>query len=278
MVGATEKSALGKAVIYTGLVVGALIVVAPFLWMIITSLLPMKHIYDMPPPIHFRQLEWGNYVKVFTIMPLGRFFANTVFVTLSVVILRLIVTTLCAYALARLHFPGRDLFFMGMIASMMIPGEVQLIPGFVMMRWLHWLDTYQVMIVPRIESIVQVFLMRQFFLTIPKDLEEAAIIDGCGHGRIIWHVIVPLSKPVLALVALLSFRAMWNDFMWPLIMTSSTYLKTLQVGLALINTQQSDNGINLLMACNVLSLLPILAIFWMTQKTFVKGIALTGIK
>ncbi|MBI5091302.1 MAG: carbohydrate ABC transporter permease [Candidatus Hydrogenedentes bacterium] len=278
MVGAADKSDLGRVAIYCGLIAGALLVIAPFVWMVITSLLPMDHIYDMPPPLQWDQLQWGNYTKVFTIIPLGRFFANTVFVTLSVVILRLGVTTLCAYALARLNFPGKNLFFMGMIASMMIPGEVQLIPGFVMMRWFNWLDTYQVMIVPRIESIVHVFLMRQFFLTIPKDLEEAAIIDGCGHPRIIWHVIVPLSKPVLALVALLAFRALWNDFMWPLIMTSSTHLKTLQVGLALINTQQRETGINLLMASNVLSLLPILLIFWLTQKTFVKGIALTGIK
>jgi multiple sugar transport system permease protein len=278
MVGSVEKSRLGVTLVYFALFIGVSLVVAPFVWMIITSLLPMEHIYDMPPPIHFNELQWGNYVTVFTIVPLGRFFANTVFVTFCVVTLRLIVTTMCAYALARLNFPGRNLFFFGMIATMMIPGEVQLIPGFVMMRWFNWLDTYKVLIIPRIESIVHVFLMRQFFLTIPKDLEEAAIIDGCGHPRIIWHVIVPLSKPVLALVALLAFRAMWNDFLWPLIMTSSTSVKTLQVGLELLNTQQRETGINLLMASNVLCLLPIMIVFWLTQKTFVKGIALTGIK
>ncbi|MBN2310080.1 MAG: carbohydrate ABC transporter permease [Candidatus Hydrogenedentes bacterium] len=267
-----------KAATWACLLAGAAIVVGPFLWMVSTSLKPLEDIYTFPPEWIPHPPQWGNYATIFHIVPLGRFFGNTVFVTAVVVALRLVITTMCAYALARLRFPGRDLFFLGMIATMMIPGEVQLIPGFVMMRWFGWLDTYKVLIIPRIESIVHIFLMRQFFLTIPRDLEEAAIIDGCGHFRIIRHVIVPLSKPVLALVALFAFKAMWNDFMWPLIMTNSTSMKTLQVGLALINTQQRETGLNLLMACNVVSLLPILVVFWLTQKTFVKGIALTGLK
>lgn len=278
MPGQVGTSRLLRAAIYAGLLFGALLVVGPFLWMIATSLKSVEAIREQPLQFIPRPPQWRVYVDVFTIMPLGRFFANTLIVTGSVVVLRLIVTTFCAYALARLHFPGRDLFFLAMLATMMIPGEVQLVPGFVLMRWLGWLDTYKVLIIPRIESIIHIFLMRQFFLSIPRDLEEAAIIDGCGHLRIIGHVVVPLSKPVIALVALFAFRAMWNDFMWPLIMTSSTHMKTLQVGLALINTQQRESGLNLLMASNVVALIPILAVFWMTQKTFVKGIALTGMK
>lgn len=273
----TKKIAI-KLIVYIGLVSGALLVIGPFLWMVSISLMKLDQIYVFPPRWFPDPVQWHHYVKVFTIIPLGRFFANTVVVTLSVLALRLFVTTLCAYALARLNFPGKNLLFLGMIATMIIPGEVQLIPGFVMMRWLGWLDTFKVLIIPRIESIVYVFLMRQFFLTIPRDLEEAAIIDGCGHPRILLHVIVPLSRPVMALVALFTFRAMWNDFMWPLIMTNSTSMKTIQVGLALIGTQQADSGLNLLMASNVVSLLPVLILFWLTQKTFVQGIALTGLK
>ncbi|MDQ1256080.1 MAG: multiple sugar transport system permease protein, partial [Candidatus Hydrogenedentes bacterium] len=258
------KREIYQTLIYAGLMSGALLVVGPFLWMLSTSLKPIETLYSFPPQWLPDPPQWDNYTKVFAIIPLGRFFANTIFVTSVVVTLRLIVTTLCAYALARLNFPGKNLFFLGMIATMMIPGEVQLIPGFVMMRWVGWLDTYQVLIVPRIESIIHVFLMRQFFLTIPRDLEEAAIIDGCGHLRIIRHVIVPLSKPVLALVALFAFKAMWNDFMWPLIMTNSTNMKTLQVCLSLINKQQREAGLNLLMAIKVVAFLPILAVFWMT--------------
>ncbi len=275
---ASPRDTLKTAATYTGLGIGALLVVGPFLWMLSTSLMKIDQIYVFPPRWLPSPVQWANYAKIFTIIPLGRFFANTVIVTAAVIVARLVVTTLCAYALARLHFPGRDLFFVAMVATMIIPGEVQLIPGFVTMRWLDWLDTYKVLIIPRIESIVQVFLMRQFFLAIPRDLEEAAIIDGCGHARILWHVIVPLSRPVIALVALFTFKAMWNDFMWPLIMTNSTSMKTLQVGLALIATQQAESGLNLLMASNVVALLPVLIIFWLTQKTFVKGIALTGLK
>lgn len=275
---ASPRKTVVMLVTYAGLFLGAAVVIGPFLWMVSISLMKIEQIYVFPPQWLPNPAQWANYTKIFTIIPLGRFFANTVVVTISVIGARLIITTLCAYALARLNFPGRDLFFIAMVATMIIPGEVQLIPGFVTMRWLDWLDTFKVLIIPRIESIVQVFLMRQFFLTIPKELEEAAIIDGCGHLRILWHVIVPLSRPVVALVALFTFRAMWNDFMWPLIMTNSTSMKTLQVGLALIATQQSENGLNLLMASNVVALLPVLIIFWATQKTFVKGIALTGLK
>ncbi|MDP6124894.1 MAG: carbohydrate ABC transporter permease [Candidatus Latescibacteria bacterium] len=261
---------------HVGLGLGVVVVIAPFAWMISTSLKPVEEIYSLS--LIPGQFQWGNYAKVFTTIPMLRFLLNTVFVTAVVMAARLTICAMCAYALARLKFKGRDLFFMMMLATMMIPGEIQLVPGFVLMKWLGWLDTYKVLIIPRIESIIMIFLMRQFFLTIPKELEEAAVIDGSNKLGILWHVILPLSRPVIAVVTLFTFQAMWNDFMWPLIMTNSTAMKPLQVGLALLNTQLRENNLNLLMAATVVSILPVLVVFLSAQRTFIRGIALTGIK
>lgn len=265
----------------------ALLTVMPFAWMALASLHPSQG--ALPDPSHLLpdRLHWENYYDptgqagVLTLgsaYPFFRFLGNTILVSVCVVIGQLIFCSLAGYGFARMRFRGRDLLFFLFLATMMIPGQVTMIPAFLVVRRFGWLDTYWALIVPGISSAFGIFLLRQFFLTLPKELDDAAHLDGCSDFGIYWRIALPLSAPALATLAAFAFIATWTDFFWPLLVTSTTEMRTLEVGLSLFKNAFGATNWPLQMAAAVLVLLPVLFVFLLTQRFFVRGIALTGLK
>ena len=266
---------------YLFLVFGAVAMVGPFLWMLTTSLKAPGAIFsydrvwwkDWIPT----QFVWQNYVRAWNAVPFARFYLNSLFVSICVTAGQVFTSAMAAYAFARLNFFGRDKIFFGYLATMMIPGAVTMIPVFILLRSLGWIDTYKAMILPGIFTAYGTFLLRQFFLTLPKDLEDAAKIDGCSYFGIFWKIILPLSKPALATLTTFTFMGSWMNFMWPLIVINTHQKFTLPVGLAYFQSLHTTNW-NLLMAGSLMMIFPILIVFIFTQRYFVEGIKLTGIK
>lgn len=258
------------------LIFGAFLAAMPFLWVITTSLKTNGTLYKPPIlfPTHF---EWENYKKAWDAAPFPRFFLNSAIMTVALTISQTFLSALAGYAFARMKFPGRNVLFLIVLGTLMIPFPVTLIPNFLTVNHLGWVDTYQALIVPRTVSAFAIFLFRQFFLSIPKELEEAARLDGAGPFRIFWSVVLPLSGPVLAANAIFSFLFAWNDFLWPLIVTNSTEMRTVQVGLASFQGQYGTFW-TLLCAATVIITLPALLAFLAAQKRFIEGITATGLK
>ncbi len=265
-----------QGALYLILSASALGAVLPFFWMVNTSLRSLAEVIVAPFALPLPPL-WSNYPAVFETIPFGRCYLNTIGVTVARTAGVLLTSAMAAYAFARLRFPGRDQLFLLYLGTMMIPSEVTMIPNFVLMRLLGWRDTYQALIVPHLVSAFGTFLLRQFFLTIPPSLEEAAVIDGCSPWGIFWRIVLPLARPALATLTVFTFLGAWNDFMWPLIMTDSPELSVLNVGLSYLQ-QMGHTDWPLLMAGAVMALLPVLAVYVFAQRSFVEGIALTGIK
>ncbi len=255
----------------------AFLTVAPFLWMLLASFKDLGEILQYPPTWIPQRLILDNFVNAFQAAPFGRFYFNSLFVASAVTLGQLFTCSLAAYAFARLQFPGRDILFYIFLGTMMVPGQVTMIPGFMVLHWLGWIDTYAALIVPGLASAFGTFLLRQFFLTIPRDLEDAAAIDGCSRFGVLWRIILPLSRPALATLAIFTFMGVFNDFLWALIVISSEDLKTVQLGLAIFRDRyQTDWG--QLMAASVTATLPILLVFFFAQKYFIRGITLSGLK
>ena len=217
----------------------ALITVAPFLWMVLTSFKELGDILTYPPSWWPRVFVVDNYVNAFQAAPFGRYYANSLFVALAVTAGQVVTCSMAAYAFARLHFRGRDVLFYLFIGTMMIPGQVTMIPAFMVLHWLGWIDSYPALIVPGLASAFGTFLMRQFFMTIPRDLDDAAAIDGCGKFALLWRIILPLSRPALATLAVFTFMGVFNDFLWALIVVSSEEMRTVQLGLAIFRIARS---------------------------------------
>jgi multiple sugar transport system permease protein len=260
---------------YLALGLGTAVVLVPFLWMLSTSLKSPAEIFVYPPEWLPDPIVWGNYVEVTRTMPFPRYLLNTAAVAVTVMALHVLVSSLAAYAFARLRFPGRDALFLGYLATLMVPGQVTLIPNFLIVKYLGWIDTYQALIIPQSFSAFGTFLLRQFFLGIPRELEDAARIDGASSFAIYRRIILPLSGPALATLSVFTFTSQWNSFLWPLIVINEADLRTLTVGLrALVG--QFTIQYHLLMAGSVISLVPMVTAFLVAQRYFVRGIALTG--
>ncbi len=228
-------------------------------------------------PLKKIKFIWSNYAEVFDAVPFARFYMNSIIVSILITFGQVLTSSLAAYAFARLNFKFRNQLFLGYLATMMIPGTVTMIPVFIIIKKLGWIDTYQALILPMMFSAYGTFMLRQFFLSIPKDLEESAVIDGATKFRIYWQIILPLSKPALATLTIFVFLGAWNDFMWPLIVTNSMEMKTLPVGLAAFQGLYTTNW-TLLMAASMMALLPVLILYVLAQKYFEKGIVLSGLK
>jgi multiple sugar transport system permease protein len=254
----------------------ALVMLMPFIWMIATSLKSAAAVFEYPPTFIPDPIRWDNYRRLFEVLPFGRFFANSLFVAVSVTALTVATSALAAYAFARLRFPGRDALFLGYLGTLMIPAQVVIIPNFILLRTFGWIDTYQALILPAAFSAFGTFLLRQYFLTIPGELEDAAVVDGAGHWQIFTRVILPLSGPALSALAIFTFLFNWNSFLYPLVVTSSNRMATLTVGLNTLQGQY-NTAWTLLMAGSVLALLPVLTVFLFAQRYFIKGITMTGI-
>jgi multiple sugar transport system permease protein len=255
----------------------ALVTVAPFLWMFLTSFKELPDILTYPPKWLPDRFVFSNFMNAFEAAPFGRYYFNSLFVAITVTLGQIVTCSLAAYAFARVQFRGRDLLFYLFLGTMMIPGQVIMIPSFMVLHWLGWIDTYYALIVPGLASAFGTFLLRQFFLTIPRDLEDAASIDGCSRLGVLWRIILPLSRPALATLAVFTFMGVFNDFLWALVVVSSDEMKTVQLGLAIFRDRyQTDWG--QLMAASSASTVPILTVFFFAQKYFIKGITLSGLK
>lgn len=255
----------------------AIVVIAPFLWMILTSFKDMSEIYVYPPKWLPEKFNFDNYVNAFTAAPFGRYYLNSLIVAFTVTLGQLITCSMAAFAFARLRFKGRDILFYIFLGTMMIPYNVTMIPSFMVLYWLGWIDSYYALIVPGLASAFGTFLLRQFFITIPRELEEAAYIDGASRFQVLRRIIVPLAKPALATLAIFTFMGVFNDFIWALIVINSEQMQTVQLGLAIFRDRYLTEW-DLLMAGSVTAVLPILIVFFFAQKYFIKGITLSGLK
>ena len=255
----------------------ALLVISPFLWMILTSFKDMSEIYVYPPKWLPEKFNFDNYVKAFTAAPFGRYYINSLVVAFAVTLGQLITCSMAAFAFARLRFKGRDILFYIFLGTMMIPYNVTMIPSFMVLYWLGWIDSYYALIVPGLASAFGTFLLRQFFITIPRELEEAAYIDGASRFQVLRRIILPLAKPALATLAIFTFMGVFNDFIWALIVINSEQMQTVQLGLAIFRDRYLTEW-DLLMAGSVTAVLPILIVFFFSQKYFIKGITLSGLK
>lgn len=268
---------LRLGLLYLFLTAGASLAMLPFVWMISTSLKHLPEVFRWPIEWLPDEPVWENYGTVFSYVPFLRFYANTAYVTLARTLGVVLTSTMAGYAFSRLRFRGRDALFLIYLGTMMIPGQVTLIPRFITMRLLDWIDTYQALIVPGMFSAFGVFLMRQFFMGIPRSLDDAAIIDGASHLDIYWRICLPLSKPAIATLIIFTFVGSWNDFLWPLVVTHSVDKLVLSVGLSHFQDLYYTEW-TLLMAASVMAMIPVVAVYVLAQRYFVQGIALTGIK
>ncbi|MCX7706430.1 MAG: carbohydrate ABC transporter permease [Anaerolineae bacterium] len=268
-----QRAAATRVALYAILIAGSLIMLAPFFTMLVVSLWPNQAFLARRFPLE--QITLDNYFETFRVIPFGRYILNSAIVTVAVTILQILISSLAAFAFARLRFRGREGLFLLYLATLMIPAQVTLIPNFLIIKNLGWYDTYLALIVPGLFSALSTFLLRQYYRGIPLDLDEAARMDGASSLRIWFQVIVPLSWPVIAALAVFTFQATWNDFLWPLVVTGSQEMRTVPIGLSYFVGQYSTAW-NLLMAGSMISLLPVLLIYFLAQKTFVQGITLTG--
>lgn len=223
------------------------------------------------------RLRLSNYAAAWRQAPFARYYLNTVFVVLCTLAGQLVTSALAAYAFARMKFPGRDALFVVFLSMMMVPEPVYIVPSYIILARLGWIDTYQAMIVPWLAYIFSIFLLRQHFKTIPNDLYDAAIIDGCSRFAFLWRIVLPLSKAVLAAVTIFTVVATWNSFLWPLVMTNTPSVRPLQVGLARFAQEQGTNH-ELMMAAAVFSIAPLVVAYFLAQKQIIQSLATSGIK
>jgi multiple sugar transport system permease protein len=279
----------GRPLLYLIAIVASIIVIIPFLWAVSQSFTPADEIFQVPVHLVPKHPTLLNYKVLFLLsdvspgqtlsdVEIPRWFLNSLFVSTAVTVLTLLFDSMAAFALARLSFPGRSALFVLFISTMLIPGQVTFIPVYVEMQKLHFLNTYNSLIWPYLANAFFVFLLRQFFQTIPRELEEAAIVDGANTFIVYWRIILPNVKSALTAVGILSFTGVWNDLFWPMVTINSTDLRTLPVGLTIMNLEYGGSpGPGLVMASAVVAFVPVLVVYTIFQRYIVEGISLTGL-
>ncbi|HPE69525.1 MAG TPA: carbohydrate ABC transporter permease [Thermotogota bacterium] len=266
-----------RIVVYLLVLLVAVLINLPFFWMLVTSFKTEDEVFKLPPSFLPTIFDMRNYVGAFDLIPLGRYVVNTLIVALSVTGLQLVFNSFAAYGLARVKFKGANIVFMILIGTLMVPPEVTMVPLYVIIKNFGMIDSYRALIIPFMSSAFGIFLLRQFFLGIPKELEEAAIIDGAGHMKIFFQIILPLSKPALYTMALYTFLAHWNEYMWPLIVINSAEKQMIQVGISQFVSGWETQW-TLRMAASTVAVIPIIVFFFFVQKQFVEGISISGLK
>ncbi len=262
----------------------AILWLLPAVWVVVTSLKPTANIIRLPPEWIPWPATLAHYAEVLfsssRTARIGRAFLNSTVVSLGTVVLVVLTSALTAYPLARMRFPGRDAIFVILVGSLMIPNAVVLVPQYILTQQLGWLSTYQGLIVPEAATTFAfgVFLLRQFFLTLPTELEDAALIDGAGPWHIFTRIVLPLSQPVLAALSIFAFRSAWNDFLWPLIAVNKPEMFPLPVALALLRSAYSSESYGPIMAGATLSALPLLIVFLVANRRIVEGVRVSGLK
>ncbi len=261
------------------LICGALAMMGPFWVMLSTSLMTQAQVFKFPPDLFPNPIQWGNYARVFQQAPMLQYFFNSVIVASVTTLGQVFLCAMAAYGFSRLHFPHKNLFFLVFLVTMMIPPQVNIVPLFFVMKTFHWVDTYAGLIVPGLFGAFGVFLLRQWFNALPKELEEAAYMDGCNPFQVFWRVALPLAMPALVALGIFVFISSWNSFMWPLIITQSEALRTLPVGIAALKSSYRDvTDWSILMAASTVSIVPIVLVFLMGQRQFIQGILQGGVK
>lgn len=264
----------------------AVIFMFPFVWSVLTSLKTMPELFRPMPSGSIQEVvdymipqfwRWANYQQVFDSVPFERFYLNTIIVTVARTLGGVFIASLAGFAFSQLRFKGRELIFFILLAGLMVPDQVLIVPRYILMREFGWLDTYQGLIIPLLFSAFGAFLLRQFFLGIPRDFYEAAAIEGANPFRIYWDIYMPLARPALSAFGFLTFLWSWNEFLWALTITRSTDMRVMSVGIALFEGQYTTNTAVMLAAAN-LATLPLIVLFIFFQKQLVEGIALTGVK
>src|SRR5258708_17278902 len=263
--------------IYVPLTIVALVMIVPFAWMISTSLTIDSYVLNPTPTLIPNPASLDSYRKLFDLLNIGGMFINSVVVAVLTTAGQVLTSSMAAYAFARMSWRGRDAVFVLYLITLMVPSEVTLVPLFILMRLLGWVNTYQPLILPGIFTAFGTFLLRQSFRGLPRELEEAAFLDGASHWTVFRKVILPLSGPSLATLCVFSFMGSWNAYLWPLFVARQTSIMTLPVGLAQLHGQHLTEC-NLVMAGSVIHIIPILIVYLLAQKAFVRGIAFTGIK
>ena len=283
------KYNLNTIIVLVLLLLGSVVMIVPFLWMILTAFKTFQESLQIPIQWlpHDLFMEGGsftistrildNFSEVLVRLNFTRFYINTIIVTVTITGMQVLICSMAAYGFSRIEFPGRGIIFLGLLSMFMVPSQMTLIPSFLLLSNLGWINTFYALTIPHFFSIFGTFFLRQFFLTLPKELEEAAIIDGASHPRIYAQICLPLCTAALAALAIFTMLWAWNDLLWPLIMANREALRLLSVGIATLLGQYSTRN-NWLMAASILATLPMIVIFIMFQKQFVSGIAITGIK
>lgn len=266
-----------KILTYTVLIVGAVSILFPFFWMLSTSLKTPLESVKFPPTFVPQSWQFSNYAEAWSKVNFTRYFLNTIFITICTLAGVLITSILAAYSFARLDFKGRELIFVSFLGIMMIPMPVYIVPGYLILQSFGWIDTYYAQIVPWIANVFSIFLLRQHFKTIPKDLYDAAVIDGYSDLGFLFKVVVPLSKPALVTISIFTIISSWNSFIWPLVVTNSDAIRPVQVGLAYFIQEQSTDY-TLLMAASTFVILPLIILFFAAQKQIIASYSRSGLK
>lgn len=266
-----------RLAVYFVLFTLAIVMLMPFAWMVLSSFKETDEVFTYEMTWLPSRLTFSGYYRALTEQPFLRYGLNSVLVSLIITVAQLITSVLAGYAFARLEFPGRNLIFVLYLSAMMIPSQATIIPAYILIRKMGLIDSYAGLTLPFLAGPFGAFMMRQFFLSMPESLEEAAIIDGCSRFQVLTKIVLPLSKPALASLALFTFMGAWNDFMWPLIIINRNTMRTLQVGLSLMRADLYPDW-PMMMAASVMATLPILIAFVSAQKQFIQSLTFTGVK
>jgi multiple sugar transport system permease protein len=273
-----RREGLANAIILFALGVGVLFFLFPFFWMVSTSLKAGDELFLYPPSLTPNKLLFHNYLDIWSKAPFGTYFLNSIFVTTAITLGEIATSVLAAYAFSKISFPGREKLFLAFLGTLMIPNVVTLVPVYVIVRKLNWVDTYWGLIIPQLATVYGIFLLRQFFLTIPHDLDDAAQVDGLSRLGILLRIYLPLSVPALIALAIISFINNWNNFFWPLVVTNSDAMRTLPIGLRFFMEGEGSGEWQYLMVASTLVVVPPLIVFLFLQRYFVRGITMSGIQ
>lgn len=268
---------IGYALRYGVLLLAGAIVVLPIYMAVVNALLPKESVISYPPKLFPLHPQWDNFKQAMSSVPLGRYLLNSLIMSTIIVVGQLVTASLSAYAFAFLRFPFRTALFVLFLSTLMVPWEVSIVPNFQTIQTLGWLDSYQALTVPFLATAFGTFLLRQHFMTIPQELRDAAAIDGYGHGRFLLFVVLPLSRPILAAVAVFGFLQAWNQYLWPLLVTNEDSMRTVQIGLAALRGREIDS-LNVVMAGTVIAAVPMLILLILFQRQLVRGLTAGALK
>jgi len=265
------RTRIRSVILHLLMIVVAILVGFPFLYMISTSLKTLSEVYTVPMVVLPAKPQWSNYVKVWNMLPFARFTLNSLIYAVSITLGEFFMGLTAGYAFARLRFPKKDILFFIVLLTLMIPGHIILIPNFILLHKLGWVNTYQGLIVPQLSSAFTLFMLREHFMSLPDELFDAAKIDGAGYFRQMWQVALPLSKSIVITLLLLAFVSHWNAYLWPLVVTNSESMRTLPIGIQGIRAMLDVPEWQLIMAGATIVILPLVALFLIGQKQFIEG-------